>query len=92
MAVLVAIETDAGEWRAFVLAHRIAHDYVGDLDVLGRKVPGGYRRLLAWDGVARDDAERLARALNGVPKGRRLDVILKAAEGLRLQSSAGPWP
>ena len=91
MALLVVVETQEGEWRTFVIAHQIAHNYVGDVDVLGATVPGGYRRLRSWDGVPRDEAERMARSLRGAPKSKRLDAALKAAAGLRLRSSAGPW-
>ena len=91
MALLVVLETQAGDWKTFVLLHQTAVNFVGDADVLGRKVPGRYRRLKAWDGVARSDAERLPKALDGAAKRDRLAAALKAAEGLRLHSSAGPW-
>ncbi len=92
MALLIVLETREGDWQTFVLSRQTAVNFVGDADVLGRKVPSGYRRLRAWDGVVRSDAERLAKALNGAAKRDRLTAALKAAEGLRLHSSAGPWP
>lgn len=87
MAHLVAIQTSAGEWQAFVVAHP-SNQFVGDIDVTGRKVPG-FCCLRAWDGVPRAEAERLARSLRGVPKAARHAAILKASEGLRLSAAAG---
>ncbi|WP_332659014.1 hypothetical protein [Brevundimonas sp.] len=87
MAHLVAIQTSTGEWHAYVVA-RPSNRFVGDIDVSGRTVPS-FCHLRAWDGVPKEDAERLARSLKGVPKAARHAAILKAAEGLRLSASAG---
>lgn len=87
MAHLVAIQTSAGEWQAFVIAHP-SNRFVGDIDVIGRKVPH-FSYMRAWDGVPKVEAERLARSLRGVPKSARHTAILKASEGLRLSASAG---
>lgn len=87
MAHLVAIQTCAGEWRSFVVAHP-TNRIVGDIDVIGRKVPD-FAYLRAWDGVPRAEAERLALSLKGVPKGARHAAILKTSEGLRLSFAAG---
>jgi hypothetical protein len=87
MAHLVAIQTPAGVWQAFVVAHP-SNRFVGDLDVTGRRVPA-FRHLQAWDGVPKAEAERLARSLRGVPRAARQAAILKASEGLRLSASVG---
>lgn len=87
MAHLVAVQTATGEWLSFVVAHP-TNRFVGDVDVIGRKVPS-FTCMRAWDGVPKAEAERLALSLRGVPGAARHAAILKASEGLRLSFAAG---
>lgn len=87
MAYLIAVQVANGDWHAHVVAHP-SQRYRGDIDVLGKAVPA-YCFVEVWDGVRKDDALRLAHSLKGVPKGKRREVILSAARGLRLSARGG---
>jgi len=88
MAVLVGMHLPNGDWDNFVLS-RLPDPIPGSTDVLGRTLPQS-KSFVAFDGLKRDKAERLAKVLRGVPYELRRESFKKLVGGLRL-AAASDW-
>ena len=63
MAWLVGVQQENGNWDAFVYDRFTAQMHY-TVDVLGRELPH-FRYIVAYEGVPKADAERLANELRG---------------------------
>ena len=85
MALLVAIERTDREWDVVVLARlAMAHlqDRAAMRDVLDRAVPP-FGKFRAYDGISADEAVRLANALRGMSRARRMAYFEAAVPRLK---------
>lgn len=89
MAILIGIQTPNGEWDNFVMT-REPRDVAGSVDILGRTVPC-FSYVEGYDGIPREEAERLANSLKGRSKKERHQAFLDTAKnlGLRKRLSGG---